>query len=303
MTRQLFDWSIIETEPGHYYWVQYDAYIEDLSRAGFGVLPILHVPPAFYSSRPEGDTTPGVYPPTSNDSMAAFAVSAVERYGPDGSFWSEHPSVPKRPLRAWQIWNEPTIPGYWLPGPDPAAYTEMLKVVGGAIRNVDPGAEIVSGGVPHNRKGLVLTYFLKGMYDAGAKGSFDTLALHPYALGADGVYGLVKKFRDLLDEHGDNDKRIWVSELGWATGGPANPFNIGETGQSELMKRAFATLAANSAALKLRGILYNSLRDLPPAPGTADFWGLHTGLVGKDGRAKPGLAAFKSAVDRLTAAP
>ena len=36
----------------------------------------------------------------------AFAARAVQRYGPNGSFWAENPAVPKRPIRTWQIWNE-----------------------------------------------------------------------------------------------------------------------------------------------------------------------------------------------------
>ena len=42
-----------------------------------------------------------------------YLAALVERYGPDGTFWTDHPELPKHPLREWQIWNEPHLPAYW----------------------------------------------------------------------------------------------------------------------------------------------------------------------------------------------
>ena len=39
----------------------------------------------------------------------AFLRDAVDRYGPYGSFWLEHPAVPYLPIRSWEIWNEENI--------------------------------------------------------------------------------------------------------------------------------------------------------------------------------------------------
>jgi hypothetical protein len=297
--RQLFDWSIVERAPGVYDWSAYDRYVADMTRAGLTILPILYHPPGFHSGRPPGDTTHGTYPPATNASLAAYAIQAVRRYGPAGSFWAERPELPQRPLRSWQIWNEPNLRVYWLPKPNAAQYTQMLKTVGAAIRLVDPGAEILTAGLPHSRAGVSIEQFVRDMYAAGAKGSFDTLAIHPYAGGADGVYSLVNLFRALLDEHGDTDKRIWITELGWATGGPAHPFNIGEHGQAELTKRVLATLVAQAPQLKLRGLIYFNWRDLPPDPATGDRWGLHAGLFRRDGSEKPGFTAFHDALALL----
>ena len=36
-----------------------------------------------------------------------------KRYGPRGSWWQDHPDVPKRPIRTWQIWNEPHLRFQW----------------------------------------------------------------------------------------------------------------------------------------------------------------------------------------------
>jgi len=84
---------------------------------GFTILPVLFDPPAFRSSRPAVGAARGVYPRRSNREFGRFAATLVRRYyGPNASFWRNHPSLPRRPLRAWQIWNEPHIKAYWPTG-------------------------------------------------------------------------------------------------------------------------------------------------------------------------------------------
>ena len=43
----------------------------------------------------------------------AYLRALVLRYGPAGSFWDQHPELPRRPQRDWQIWNEPHLDFYW----------------------------------------------------------------------------------------------------------------------------------------------------------------------------------------------
>src|SRR5829696_2382519 len=40
---------------------------------------------------------------------ATFLRDAVDRYGPYGSFWFEHPALPYLPIRSWEVWNEQNI--------------------------------------------------------------------------------------------------------------------------------------------------------------------------------------------------
>ncbi len=69
-----------------------------------------------------------------------FLTQAVARYGPGGSFWAENPSLPKRPIRTWQIWNEPNFK-YFVARPNPAEYGKLVKISYAAIKGVDPGRE------------------------------------------------------------------------------------------------------------------------------------------------------------------
>ncbi len=57
---------------------------------------------------------------------SAFVAAAAERYGPGGSFWAEHPTLPERPIRNWQIWNEENFK-YFVARPNPAEYGKLVR--------------------------------------------------------------------------------------------------------------------------------------------------------------------------------
>jgi hypothetical protein len=303
MIRQKFEWSRIEVAPGVYDFGFYDQYVADVTRRGFDVLPLLFEPPPWRSARPAVGAARGTYPPRSNAEFAAFAAMLVRRYGPGGTFWSEHPGLPARPLRSWQVWNEPHIRAYWPTGQDPAEYVAMLREVGAAIKSVDPGAEVVAAGLSETNVGVPVDEYLRGMYAAGARGTFDTAAVHPYASSADITYDIMARARRIMNRSGDTGAKLWVTELGWATWGQTrNPFNLGPEGQAELVRRVWATLVSERDALGLRGLIYYNYRDIPPhAPDFQDYFGLHVGLVDRQGAAKPALQSFSGAVRAMIA--
>ncbi len=77
---------------------------------------------------------------------SAFVRAAVARYGPHGDFWADSPDVPRRPIHAWQIWNEENFK-YFVVRPSPAEYGRLVERSARAIRSVDRGATIVLGGM------------------------------------------------------------------------------------------------------------------------------------------------------------
>jgi hypothetical protein len=302
MLRQNFEWALIETRPGVLDFHAYDSFVGDTAREGLSILPVLTNPPAWRSVRPAQGAQRGTYPPRSAVEFAIFAGALVKRYGPGGSFWAAHPSIPRRPIRAWQVWNEPHLRAYWPGGPDPAAYTAMLRLVSRGIRAADPGAEVVTAAISQSNQGIPLARFIRGMYQAGAKGSFNTLAINPYAPAADQVYKIMRGVRRIANRAGDPGAGLRVTELGWATAGPRSPFRVGYRDQGELIKRTWATLVKQRKRLRLRGLVYYSWRDTPPyIPVTRDFYGLHTGLLERDGRSKPGRARFSKTVRGMIA--
>jgi len=293
--RHPFLWSVIEPSPGRWDFALHDEFVLAAARQGLSVLPVLFDPPTFRSSRPASGAERGVYPPADNDDFATFAAALVRRYGPGGRLWREHPALPERPIRAWQIWNEPNIPFYWPAGPNPAAYTALLQAGSAAIRAVDPGATIVNAGLNDSELGLKLVPFLQGMYAAGARDSFDQLAVHPYAPASDLVVDQLSAAVRELERAGD-DARVLVTELGWATGGPAErALVVGEAGQAALIRSTTSRLSRLADGLRLDGMFYFNWRDVGPAPGARDHWGLHTGLLRQDGSPKPALEALQQA--------
>jgi hypothetical protein len=299
--RQVFSWALIEPTPGAYDFALHDGFVAAATRAGLGVLPILFDPPAFRSSRPPIGARHGTYPPASNAEFAAYARLLVERYGPGGAFWTEHPELPQAPIRSWQIWNEPNLPQYWPAGPDPAAYAAMLTAVAAAIRTVDPGARLVSAGLSDSELGIPATEFLRAMYDASAKGAFDAVAVHPYAPASDLVAQEVADVVRELRRAGD-DARVLITELGWPTRGPGGgALVVSERAQAVLTARTLTQLARLRRPLRLDGVFYFNWRDAPPPPRSRDHWRLHTGLLRSDHSPKPAAAALTRAVRAITA--
>jgi polysaccharide biosynthesis protein PslG len=302
LIRQTFDWARIERSPGRYEFAYYDRYVAALSERRVRLLPILFNPPGFRSSAPHRGARRGTYPPRSPADMGAFGAALARRYGPAGSFWREHPELPRLPVDSWQVWNEPNLPVYWPSGPDAAQYVALLKGTGRGIRSVDPGAEILTAGLPDSRLGVPLREYVAGMYAAGGAGAFDALAVNPYGLDAHGVLDTVRTVRRVAETSGDNPA-VWVTELGWATGGPRSAFLVSEAEQARLLEQTLLALARRRNDLRIRGVVYFNWRDSSPYAGGRDFFGLHTGLLHLNGHAKPAYAAYKKVAKTLGLLP
>jgi hypothetical protein len=297
LIRQTFHWKQIETSRGHYDWSAYDAYMAATASHGIRVLPILFDPPAFRAK--VSRKTSATYPPRRYADLGTFGAAVVRRYGPNGSFWSQNPGLPRLPITAYQIWNEPNIPAYWPSGPNPRQYARLLKAAARGIRGADRRAEIVTAGMPDShlsRPGDVFAY-VKSLLRAGARGSFNTLAVNPYGKTSGQLLGKIQRFRSILNRGHDRSAKIWVTEFGWSDVGPASSFRAGSAGQARQIRHTIPALVKRRGRLHLRGLVYFSWRDGAPYPPLfKDFWGLHTGLLRKNGSPKPAFAAFKAAI-------
>ena len=282
IVRQPFDWSLVERDG----WSAYDDYIARAATAGMSVLPILI-------------RAPELGPPSSNAAYAQFAGDAVRRYGAGGSFWLEHPDVPFLPVHAWQVWNEPNIPNWWRGGPSARKYAALLRAGSRAIRAADPGAEIVAAGLPNSKLGVPFLRYLDELYRAGARGDFDTLAIHPYARNVSGVLSLAERARVVMDRWHDRS-RLWITEFGWSTGGDRSAFRVSQRGQADRIAGSLSALIAERRALRLRGFIFFRWKDAVAPPGLGrDPWPLHTGLLDADGAPKRGFWAFARVVRAL----
>ena len=226
----------------------------------------------------------------------------ARRYGPSGSFWAQNPGLPRLPITAYQVWNEPNIPAYWPTGPNPRQYARLLKVTAQRIHAADRGAEIVTAGMPDShlsRPGSVYSY-VKSMLRAGAGRSFNTLGVNPYGKSSGQLVSKIRRFRSILNHGHARSAGIWVTEFGWSDVGPASSFRAGSKGQARQIQKVIPALVRLRSKLKLRGFVYFSWRDgAPYPPAFKDFWGLHTGLLRLNGAPKPAFQSFKGAVARF----
>jgi hypothetical protein len=304
LLRQTFDWSKIEVAPGSYDFSIHDRFVLDLARNGLTVLPILFNPPDFRSSRPSRGAKPRnfTYPPRSAAVMGAWAQLLVDRYGPNGSLWSANPGVRPRPIRAWQIWNEPNLSQYWPSGPNAREYVGLLKTVGAAIKSRDPGAEIVTAGLPPSKLGGAIDIFkyIDQMYRAGGARAFDTMAINSYATSASSLKKLIDRVRKTMNRRGDRRAKIWITELGWCDKGPKSRFCVGRKAQARNITQSLKLIAKARSRWRLRGFVYFSWRDgRPYPPAFKNLWGLHTGLLTVGNGRKPAYNAFTGGVKRF----
>jgi polysaccharide biosynthesis protein PslG len=306
LLRQKFDWDFLthNAQDGGINWVFLDRFMTGTAQQGITVMPVLFNPPASITTAPVVNPLRGNYPPQDLGAIGDFGAKLAARYGTNGSFWAENPQLPKHPITAWQIWNEPNIPVYWQPGPNPARYVQMLRLASQKIKAVEPNAEIVTAGIPdtHIRGSIPLLKYLRAMYRAGAAGAFDTLAVNGYAPTGKDVVKLITHIRRVMNKYGGSGEALRVTEFGWADWGPEvkkGRFTVGARKQAAYTSYAIKGLWKARYKLDLRGIVYYAWRDESVYAGGKDFWGLHTGLLTLNGQPKPALTSFQKTVASL----
>jgi hypothetical protein len=201
------------------------------------------------------------------------------------------------PITTWQILNEQNSPKYFAPKVKVGLYAKIIKQASKAIRAEQPDAEIILGGMwgPDSAKKVVTpvsTYLKKLLKIKGVKQSFDSIALHPYASSADGSQLALKVARKALKNSHDTHAGMWITEIGWASGGPKKePFNKGKAGQGKVLADAYKGFKKHARKYHLRGIFWYSWRDKPGGDEICTWCG-YAGLRAKNGTAKPSWDAF-----------
>jgi polysaccharide biosynthesis protein PslG len=272
--RIFLPWGLIDpTEADDYTWDPYDAVILGAARNGIDVLPFLFGTPNWVAQTLDGEqcgTDCDGFAPRSDAALAAwgdFVAAAVDRYGPDGTLWAENPDVPKRPIRAWQIWNEQNSPTFYQPQPDVAGYAKLLDAATAQIRDRDPGAKVILGGMfgtPQEGKSPAFSAwkFLHELYAIEGTDGFDGVAAHPYAAHLEKVQFQVERMRKEIEAAGDDDASLWITEVGWASSGPQVPLNRGVDGQAQSLTDAFNYFLSVREAWNVDVVIWYSWRDI-----------------------------------------
>jgi hypothetical protein len=209
---QLFDWSQIEPLPGEYFWEYPDSVVRACEHYGLNLVVRLDQPPEWALTSGEDDL------PIDVEAYTALVARVAKRY--EGR------------VEAYIVWNEPNLAQEWGgQPPDPDGYVELLRAAYGAVKGSDPQALVISAGLaPTNRvdeTAMDDRVYLEGMYEAGAEEFFDVLGAHPYgfAYPPDDPHGAheglnfarLEDLREIIVAHGDGDKPVWATEVGWTT--------------------------------------------------------------------------------------
>jgi hypothetical protein len=251
------NWQIAQSQPNvPYHWARTDAFVAAAATRGMSVMATVITAPEW------AKLYPGVVqsPPRNPSEYAAFLRTVIGRYGPNGTFWDERPELPKRPVRHWQIWNEPELSDHWWRTTDSWGSTEakrygaLLRASYRAIRKADPGAKVVLGGLTNRAWETLASLYRKG----GIRGYFDVAAVHMFPGRWQNVSVIVKRFRRVLDDRRARRLPIWVTEMTWpaASGRASVPpwadsdyyrnFVTTESGTATRLKGAYGLLAGRS---------------------------------------------------------
>jgi hypothetical protein len=296
-----FEWVHAQpTADGPFDFARTDRVVDAAARARLRVLPIVVTSPEWARSAP----LQAFAPPSDPARYGAYLTALVGRYGPRGSFWDEHPRLPRLPIRAWQVWNEP-VGGvradgpsiFWIDSrPFQVGYVPLLRAAHDAIRAADPGARVVLAGLVGRSWGT-----LEILYRAGARGLFDAVSLHPYTGKPANVVRAVRLVRGVMRRAGDGRVPMLLTELGWPSfdGDLARGRARLASMQPRWLRRTLPALIRARGRLGIKAIFWYPWmgRDR-----SRDHAFDHAGLVRSEpgGRvtAKPALRAFREVVRR-----
>jgi hypothetical protein len=272
------EWAQVEPEPGVYDWAEVDAIVQGAAARGIEPLPFIWATPAWLNAN---KAKPPLQSAAKKRAWQRFLAAVTARYG----------SIVDR----WQLWNEPNFRVYWKPRPSPRQYAELVRLGARVVRDGDPGAEVILGGVAPVKRGMLPWRFLEGLYDVrGVERSFDTVAVHPYFPELEGVEFQIRQALDEIDAAGDRRARVRVTELGWASEGPAaDPMTKGREGQARMLRGAFRLLTRHRREWGLTGVDWHSFQDVGPDQGAAVCsFCPGSGLVTAAREPKPAFHAF-----------
>jgi Glycosyl hydrolase catalytic core len=291
--RVAFEWTRGQPSgPGAVDFTGYDALVLAAARENLSLLPVVYATPEWARAVP-GDRAS---PPRDPQDFARFLGALAARYGPRGSFWGEHPEVRRRPIRAWQIWNEPNLPGFWSQQPFARDYVDLLRAARAALRAGDRGARAVLAGLPNGWDAL------RQIYRAGGRRQFDAVAIHPYTERPTKLRRFLSVVRGVMRRFGDRRKPLWVTELSWpaSAGKMRDPIGIAtdDRGQARRMRIGLMTLARARRRLRIERVYWYTWLSAESTASVFDWSGLRRV---RDGQivSTPALRAFRLLARRL----
>jgi hypothetical protein len=297
-------WDDIQpTSPGLFDWTGFDRVVAAAAARHLQVLPTIAFTPGW--ARPAGCANDKCAP-ANPDRFAQFANQAVARYAPLG-------------VHTWEIWNEPNLPDFWLPVPDPAEYVRLVRATAPAMRAADPTVTLISAGLAPaatTRTTRAPVDFLASFCQDGGGRLVDAIGYHPFSYPVppsysaswnawDQITGTDRNVESVLAACGVPTTKLWLTEYGAPTGGPGPAASSSNyqtaTSPDHVSEELQATMATQAVQLSqsspfIAALFWYSYKDLSAYQGSRENF---FGLVRADGTPKPAYTAFRNAVAAL----
>lgn len=207
-----FPWAGMEPVQGIINWTYADHQVATAESRGLQMFAFVGTTPDWAKLYPD---LPGHRTPPSEDHLGdfqAFHTALAARYAGR--------------VKYYQFWNEPSGCG-WINegcanGSDCSLFTLWQKRAYDALKAGNPDCVVSAGGFDGDPAGYVNCMYTQ----LSGQRAFDAISIHPYAPGGPGGpgtsgegidYSDLASVRQVMVDHGDADKSIWITEYGWNT--------------------------------------------------------------------------------------
>lgn len=254
-----FAWIGIEPNQGVYDWSYVDHQVDEALARGLtifaytGLTPDWALPPATLAQY--GPGCGYRFPPADQyiPQFEAFFRTLAARY--------------RGKVVYYEFWNEPNgcswINDGCSNGHMAHTYVPWLKRWYAAMKQGDPDCVLAVGGLDYNEGVTNGRQYIEDIYANGGGDSFDAVAIHPY--GWPLHWEAIDDTYQVLVNHGQGHKKLWLNEYGWNTTSKATKATNLTTVLTELKKPRYdMVFQAN----------YLVITDLPETPDSGHDYGL-----------------------------
>lgn len=259
-----FWWASIESRKNQFDFSFADKVVETFLANNRQLMPILCYNSAWQPN----------HSPTTDEEQALFARyvnQVVNRY--------------KDKIKVWEVWNEPNIIPFWVPKPSPQHYARLLKQSYLAAKQADKDCKIIGFCTADPDYP-----FIEKVYELGGGKACDALSFHTY--NAEKEESVLEQeiynVKAIMNRYGDIQKKIWVTEIGLATGkegGGIKPVSEGE--QATWLIKKLITAMNTRVVERMFWFTINDWTRDPEAEG-------HLGVFDVDLVPKPAAFAYRT---------
>ncbi len=295
--REEIDWATVEPQPGVFDFSYYDHFMLLAAQRGLHILAVLNDTPSWagpaYNAIPSDPTA-----------FSQYVAAVVGRYGSNGSFWTQNPTLEGSAITTWELWNEPYLGSGDDGVYDPGRYAQLVKAAAIAGRGADPNAKfLMAAEMQSALTNGAWQWWVDALYQAvpDLNSYFDGVAVHPYGNDTTTLNpiipgqpypndGHIRRIEDIHQQfvnHNAATKPFWITEAGWSTCSDSSGC-VTPAQQAANLTTLFGYIHGSWSSFVQAAFIYSYGDGSNPSSTQGGY-----GLTYLDGSAKPALAVFE----------